>query len=766
MNINKLNFKGQEYNLTDADAQSKITSLQENTYTKTEVNSAISNKVDKVEGKGLSTNDYTSSEKTKLEGIEENANNYIHPTTSGNKHVPSGGADGQILVFSADGTAAWSDSSTKLDAQFEALNTAQEELQAAQQNLNKQVGELTNNIDLYSYGVEWDTTVASPIITRIGNPLLHKSLPIQSAYKGCIANQDVVNYYLCPDDWHYKAGELNNVIENITVSAVDCATATITLSEGTLDDGVYVKLGGVWGQAYKTELGDYKVQFEEFITDTSAISSVTSITVGANLSGADGTVRVETPKFYGISGSNGTKRWVRTSTVKFDDTWVEIPAMLIDAYRCTLDKRTSTYKTASVVNTTSSYRGGGNRSYLDNYLAIDLARTDLGKPGTSLPRSMARKYATNAGSELLCYEYYKWIFYWNYVIEYANFNAQAAYNAELTSDGYRQGGLGNGISNMSNWEWYNGYYPVTPCGYGNSIGNFTGVKPLVIPEFDYSRASRHMVNWTANSAVCVSANGSNNSKIVTEVKAVDNYAFTYNHNEVFEEVTYSVTGLTDGQKVIFKEKQTGSNYSTATVIAEATADGEIVVNWSPRGSGNDRYIGFEIPQTGCNIKIYLVKATSINITAPSQTLSMARWHGFDNPWGDTWTDLDGIIIERTVAYGPSNVYTTTDPTLFGDTQEAKAKMNLVGVEIASDGYIKTFDLRETAEIIPSSVGASTTTYKCDYHWCNPSRTDLRALLVGASAYNGGFCGPGAFYSAYGVGGSDAGVGFRTLNKLS
>lgn len=32
---------------------------------------------------------------------------YTHPTTSGNKHIPAGGASGQILRWSADGTATW-----------------------------------------------------------------------------------------------------------------------------------------------------------------------------------------------------------------------------------------------------------------------------------------------------------------------------------------------------------------------------------------------------------------------------------------------------------------------------------------------------------------------------------------------------------------------------------------------------------------------------------------------------------------------------------
>lgn len=40
----------------------------------------LSGKVDKVAGKGLSTNDYTTAEKTKLEGVAEGANKYVHPS--------------------------------------------------------------------------------------------------------------------------------------------------------------------------------------------------------------------------------------------------------------------------------------------------------------------------------------------------------------------------------------------------------------------------------------------------------------------------------------------------------------------------------------------------------------------------------------------------------------------------------------------------------------------------------------------------------------
>lgn len=63
----------------------------------------LAKKVDKIDGKGLSTNDYTTEEKNKLAGLQ----NYTHPDTPGFKHIPAGGATGQILRWVADGTATW-----------------------------------------------------------------------------------------------------------------------------------------------------------------------------------------------------------------------------------------------------------------------------------------------------------------------------------------------------------------------------------------------------------------------------------------------------------------------------------------------------------------------------------------------------------------------------------------------------------------------------------------------------------------------------------
>ena len=72
------------------------------------IDEEFSRKVNKIEGKNLSSNDYTDNEKEKLKNIDENANNYTHPTTAGNKHIPSGGSAGQVLKYGgSSGAASW-----------------------------------------------------------------------------------------------------------------------------------------------------------------------------------------------------------------------------------------------------------------------------------------------------------------------------------------------------------------------------------------------------------------------------------------------------------------------------------------------------------------------------------------------------------------------------------------------------------------------------------------------------------------------------------
>ena len=66
---------------TKLSALTKDINFDERYYTETEIDTKLAGKVDKVSGKGLSTNDFTNVYKNKLDGIEEGANKYIHPDT-------------------------------------------------------------------------------------------------------------------------------------------------------------------------------------------------------------------------------------------------------------------------------------------------------------------------------------------------------------------------------------------------------------------------------------------------------------------------------------------------------------------------------------------------------------------------------------------------------------------------------------------------------------------------------------------------------------
>lgn len=64
---------------------------------------------------------------------------------------------------------------------------------------------------------------------------------------------------------------------------------------------------------------------------------------------------------------------------------------------------------------------------------------------------------------------------WLFVVEYATLNSQKAFNANLTAEGYHQGGLGDGVT--SGAVKVNGAdtWSFVPCGTTNSLGNGTGI---------------------------------------------------------------------------------------------------------------------------------------------------------------------------------------------------------------------------------------------------------------------------------------------------
>lgn len=197
----------------------------------------------------------------------------------------------------------------------------------------------------------------------------------------------------------------------------------------------------------------------------------------ANLTGADGQFMVELPDAYMRFEMDGNKCRALMSDrplpgfIKWRKDYVSADEACVQR---------STNKLCAVVNTDADYRGGNNNASYDS-----TDHTLLGRPATSISLTNFRAYARARGSvswNCNLYQTHRKL-WWFFAIEYCNFNSQAAYNAALTADGMRQGGLGAGVTTLESGKWntWCGYNPFIPCGHTLSLGNHTGVVDYPLP---------------------------------------------------------------------------------------------------------------------------------------------------------------------------------------------------------------------------------------------------------------------------------------------
>lgn len=123
-----------------------------------------------------------------------------------------------------------------------------------------------------------------------------------------------------------------------------------------------------------------------------------------------------------------------------------------------------------------NFRGGDNTAEWD-----DTYRSLLGCPVTNLTRDQFRQAARKRGSgwEMYTYNAHK-ILFWLFAVEYATLDSQKPFNAQKDANGFAQGGLGAGPTQMTDWTNFNNDNPLIPCGYTNEFGNGSGEKAYVV----------------------------------------------------------------------------------------------------------------------------------------------------------------------------------------------------------------------------------------------------------------------------------------------
>lgn len=185
---------------------------------------------------------------------------------------------------------------------------------------------------------------------------------------------------------------------------------------------------------------------------------------------------VEIPEHWFKLYTNGTKFKAMFSAIPLPG-YNHIDKFYISTMEARIYRNNSTLFSSKGVNSTdSSVRGGDNTADWDGTY-----RSLLGRPVTNLTRDQFRQAARKRGSgwEMYTYNAHKTLF-WLFAVEYATLDSQKPFNAQKDANGFAQGGLGPGPTQMTDWTNFNNANPLIPCGYTNEFGSGSGEKAYVV----------------------------------------------------------------------------------------------------------------------------------------------------------------------------------------------------------------------------------------------------------------------------------------------
>lgn len=187
-------------------------------------------------------------------------------------------------------------------------------------------------------------------------------------------------------------------------------------------------------------------------------------------------VMTEIPEHWYKLYQYGTKFRMMLSAIPLPG-YSHINQFYISSFESGIDRSSSTLISSYGVGSTNvNKRGGDNTAEWDSTY-----RSLLGRPVTNLTRDQFRQAARKRGSgwEMYTYGAHKTLF-WLFAVEYATLNSQKPFNAQKDANGFSQGGLGLGPTQMTDWTNFNNTNPLIPCGYTNEFGNGSGEKAYVV----------------------------------------------------------------------------------------------------------------------------------------------------------------------------------------------------------------------------------------------------------------------------------------------
>ena len=197
----------------------------------------------------------------------------------------------------------------------------------------------------------------------------------------------------------------------------------------------------------------------------------------------------------------------------------------------------------------------------------------------------------------------------------------------------------------------------------------------------------------------------------------------------------------------FRQGGLGSGCTTGT----ATINGAQTWSFIPTGSSDSLGSG------SGEVTVTIQQTDSSGSNTSTITRKCNRYRGIENPFGHIWKHTDDVI--SVYGNGYRTWYKSVKPDQFTTNKNASYK-SLCASTMVSNGYKTEIKATPTCDFFAVSVsGGSETTYWCDYNWDNTD-TSEHCLLIGGDSGNGGWAGLFYLHSGNGVGYSTAYVGSR------
>lgn len=197
----------------------------------------------------------------------------------------------------------------------------------------------------------------------------------------------------------------------------------------------------------------------------------------------------------------------------------------------------------------------------------------------------------------------------------------------------------------------------------------------------------------------------------------------------------------------FRQGGLGSGCTTGT----ATINGAQTWSFIPTGSSDSLGSG------SGEVTVTIQQTDSSGSNTSTITRKCNRYRGIENPFGHVWKHTDDVISVYSNGY--RTWYKSVKPDQFTTNKNASYK-SLCASTMVSNGYKTEIKATPTCDFFSMSVsGGSETTYWCDYNWDNTDASE-HCLLIGGLSDSGGWAGLFNLHSNVGVGSPHATIGSR------